>query len=108
MSPIHPLYLERELERGMRPDAHLFVRLDWRRFVHPRFADDLPFALYERKYRPDQPRVPAGSREGGQWTEDGGATTELSAQRRRGSGPKDATSGQAARLAIAEARARDA
>lgn len=27
----------------------------------------------ERRYSPDQPRVPAGSPEGGQWTETGGA-----------------------------------
>ncbi len=28
--------------------------------------------LWERKYRSDQPRVPAGSSEGGQWTDDAG------------------------------------
>jgi len=70
MTIIAPAALERALLRGMRPDAHLFVRPDWRRHVRPGFEDDLPFALYEQKYRPDQPRVPAGSREGGQWTDD--------------------------------------
>ena len=64
-------HLTRQLERWTRPDAHLFVRPDWRRFV-PHDADDHPFALYERKYRPDQPRVPAGNSDGGQWTADGG------------------------------------
>jgi len=64
-------YLTRQCERWTRPDAHLFVRPDWRRFV-PRDAADHPFALYERKYRPDQPRVPAGNSDGGQWTADGG------------------------------------
>lgn len=63
-------YLTRQLERWARPNAHLFVRPDWRRFV-PCDQDDHPFALYENKYRPNQPRVPAGSREGGQWTADG-------------------------------------
>ncbi len=29
-------------------------------------------AHYARKYSPDQPRVPAGSREGGQWTDGNG------------------------------------
>ena len=29
----------------------------------------------ERKYRPDQPRMPAGVREGGQWTSDAGTNT---------------------------------
>jgi hypothetical protein len=37
------------------------LRLDWRRAVRE---------YYARKYRPDQPRVPAGSREGGQWAND--------------------------------------
>lgn len=63
-------YLTRQLERWTRPNAHLFVRPDWRR-VAPRAADDHPFALYENKYRPDQPRVPAGNPDGGQWTADG-------------------------------------
>lgn len=33
-----------------------------------------PFQLW-LKYRPDQPRVPAGSPDGGQWTDDGGGTS---------------------------------
>jgi len=47
-----------------------FVRPDWRRFV-PRDQGEHPFALYERKYRPGQPRVAAGNSDGGQWTADG-------------------------------------
>ncbi len=72
MPNIHPAALERELLRGMRPDAHRYIRADWRRQVKP--GSDL-WALYERferKYSPDQARVPAGSREGGQWTDEGG------------------------------------
>lgn len=70
MSPINAAYLAHQLKRWMRPDAHHFVRPDWRKFVRPRFEDGHPFALYENKYRPDQARVPAGSREGGQWTDE--------------------------------------
>ncbi|MBI2713650.1 MAG: hypothetical protein HYX37_04250 [Rhizobiales bacterium] len=69
MHKIDPIYLEHQLKRWMRPDAHRFIRPDWRRFVRPEFQADHPFALYERKYSPNQPRVPAGSREGGQWTD---------------------------------------
>jgi hypothetical protein len=79
-------YLEHQLKRWMRPDAHHFVRPDWRRHIRPGYQDEVPLALYQRKYSPDQPRVPAGSPEGGQWTSgEGGAgsdsaqTTELSA-----------------------------
>ena len=78
MPPIKAAYLEHQLKRWMRPDAHLFVRPDWRKFVPPDLQTEHPFALYERKYRPDQARVPAGSREGGQWTDEegGGGNTE--------------------------------
>lgn len=37
-------------------------------------ATALGHALIERRYRPDQPRVPAGSPDGGQWTTVGGGT----------------------------------
>lgn len=33
-------------------------------------------AVLERRYRSDQPRVPAGRPEGGQWTRVGGSQTE--------------------------------
>jgi hypothetical protein len=35
-------------------------------------ASRIKSALLETRYRPDQPRVPAGSPDGGQWTDDGG------------------------------------
>lgn len=85
MPIIHPAALERELLRGMRPDAHRFIRPDWRRQVKP--GSDL-WALYERferKYSPDQPRVPTGVREGGQWSsEDGGGSNTQTESQRRG------------------------
>ena len=43
----------------------------------------LRFNLIERKYRPDQPRIPAGSADGGRWTDgdssDGDGAPELDA-----------------------------
>ena len=60
-----------EQKRWTRPDAHCFIRPDWRRFVKPGYADQFPFSRYERKYSPHQPRVPAGMSEGGQWTSEG-------------------------------------
>lgn len=70
MNPIKPEAIAYELKRWMRPDAHLFIRPDWRKFVPQALQAVHPFALYENKYRPDQARVPAGSREGGQWTDE--------------------------------------
>ena len=63
MHRVDPIYLEHQLKRWMRPDAHHFVRPDWRRFVPPEFQADHPFALYERKYSPEQPRD-----DHGRWT----------------------------------------
>lgn len=72
MAIFKPEYLERELKRWARPDAHRFVKSDWRRFVKPKSDAAMVFGLYERKFWPDQARVPPGSREGGQWTDEGG------------------------------------
>lgn len=38
MVQIKAAYLERELMRGMRPDARNFLRPDWRRDIQPRSA----------------------------------------------------------------------
>lgn len=34
-------------------------------------ARELRRVLLEQRYRPDQPRIPAGNPDGGQWTDDG-------------------------------------
>lgn len=64
---------QHQLKRWTLPDAHRFVRADWRRFVRPGHERELPFELYERKYSSDQPRVPSGNPSGGQWTSAAGA-----------------------------------
>ena len=59
--------------RWLRPNAHLYVRPDvslWRQ-PNRRLWQAPDFA--ERKYSPDQPRVPAGNPDGGQWTDGGNA-----------------------------------
>lgn len=67
MPPFKSAYLEHELKRWMRPDAHHFVRPDWRRHVTPGSDLAAVFALYENKYSPDQPRDDQG-----RWTSGGG------------------------------------
>ena len=52
MNQFHSAWLAREQRR--------WLRLDHARFQKPRYV--------ERKYSPDQPRVPAGNSRGGQWT----------------------------------------
>ena len=39
---------------------------------------ELAWRRFQRKYSPDQPRVPAGNPDGGQWTDGGGTTAEVS------------------------------
>jgi hypothetical protein len=58
--------------RFMRPDAARYLRPDAARYMRPQPA--------ERKFRADQPRVPAGDPDGGQWTDD--FPTDISAQSR--------------------------
>ena len=70
--PSNPAYLEHQLKRWMRPDAYLFVRPDWQRFVRPGYEDEIPLALYERKYSPDQPRDYHG-----RWTDEGGSGADV-------------------------------
>lgn len=67
MPRIDAAYLAHQRKRWIRPNAHLFIRSDWRRFVRPGDRDGHPFALYERKYRPDQLRDAIG-----RWADEGG------------------------------------
>jgi hypothetical protein len=115
MSDFQSDWEARQRARWLRPDAARFMRPDYKRYLQSDYERRfLPPGL-DAKYRPDQPRVPAGNPDGGQWTSEGGGsateesdgTVELSASRRR-SPPSEPTPGQAARLAAAEARAQDA
>lgn len=45
--------------RWLRNDAHLWLRQDYARFLPPG---------WQQKYNANQPRVPAGHTNGGQWT----------------------------------------
>jgi len=57
-----------------------------------------------RRYDPNQPRIPAGSAEGGQWTS-GGATSPREMTWRRGTPLSQATPAQLAVIAVLQARA---
>jgi hypothetical protein len=68
MAQVKQTALDREIKRWARPD--------WRHFWKSGRESDPLYRLYEsveHKYSPDQPRVPAGVPEGGQWTAEGGA-----------------------------------
>jgi len=56
-------WTERQLKYWMRPDAHRFLRPDWRRFWSVERQNDPLYRYYdsvERKYRPDQLRDDQG------------------------------------------------
>jgi hypothetical protein len=75
-------WLKHQKQRFMRPDAARFMRPDAIRYVRPDLFRWLPARnlgnhVYERKYSADQPRVPAGNPDGGQWTDEGGAVFDF-------------------------------
>ena len=90
MAQIKAAYLVRELMRGQNADAFRFMRPDWRHFVKPGSDAWVLYELYERKFNPEQPRAPAGSSEGGQWTNEGGGAGGGSSSPSTGSKPTTA------------------
>jgi len=82
MPIIHAHALEHELTRWTRPDAHRFTKADWRRFTKPGSELEAFYDRFELKYRSDQPRVPAGNPDGGQWTSEGGGGRSAEQPRR--------------------------
>ena len=67
----HDAWLRHQQSRWLRPDAARWVRPDAARFLPPGVDVAKAFPALARKYSPDQPRVPAGSPDGGQWTDGG-------------------------------------
>jgi hypothetical protein len=54
--------------RWTRCNAQLFMRPDADRFLRPEYRGHHTQPAYGLKYDPNQPRVPAGNPDGGQWT----------------------------------------
>ncbi len=97
---IKQVALDYELKRWMRPDAHRFLRHDWRRFWAAGHEDEPVYRFYEsieRKFSPSQPRVPAGVPEGGQWTGTGGERDAARTEAEPRAGSTDPTTRFAAR-----------
>jgi hypothetical protein len=59
-------WLEHQRQRWMRPDAERWLQPNRRLWIRPEAID--------RKFSPDQPRVPAGNPDGGQWTSENGGS----------------------------------
>lgn len=72
MPPHHDAWLRHQQSRWLRPDAARWIRPDAARFLPPGADVAKAFPTLAWKYNPNQPRVPAGNSDGGQWT-DGGA-----------------------------------
>lgn len=66
-------WLRHQQARWLQPDAHRWLRPDAARFLKP--GSDLAeiYPALELKYNANQPRVPAGNPDGGQWTISGGS-----------------------------------
>lgn len=72
MPSYHEAWLRHQQSRWLRPDGDRWIRPDAARFLAPGADITKAFPVLARKYSPDQPRVPAGNPDGGQWTD--GAT----------------------------------
>lgn len=59
--------------RWMRPDAYRWLRPDAARFLAPGADPASVYPALDRKFNPNQPRVPAGNPDGGQWTDGSGS-----------------------------------
>lgn len=64
MSYVNEHWVEHQRRRWMRPDAKRWLQPNRRLWIRPEAID--------LKYNPDQPRVPAGNPDGGQWTSENG------------------------------------
>ncbi len=71
MPPHHEAWLRHQQSRWLRPDAARWVRPDAARYLPPGADVAKAFPALARKYNSNQPRVPAGNPDGGQWTDDG-------------------------------------
>ena len=110
MTDINEKWMQKQRLRWMHPNANLHIRGDAYRFMapdaprvlgknvieyfHPNAEAKKSVPRHQRKFDSDQPRVPAGEPDGGQWTggdgrfsEEPGAndglSTDFSAARRR-------------------------
>ena len=95
MTGLNSGWEQSQRRRWMRHDAQRWIRPDAHRWMRPGFEHDIALQLLDRKYSPDQPRVPAGNPDGGQWT----SAEWLSAVRTAGSGRPPI--GRAGALALA-------
>ncbi|WP_148287856.1 hypothetical protein [Rhodopseudomonas sp. B29] len=76
-------FMQPDAARWMRPDAARWVRPDAARFLGPGIRPEDVFPALSRKYNPNQPRVPKGNPEGGEWTDsDGGQRASVSKEPR--------------------------
>jgi hypothetical protein len=61
-------FMRPDAARYLRPDAARWIRPDAARYVRPGVDPIAAFTSWDCKYSPNQPRVPGGNPEGGQWT----------------------------------------
>lgn len=64
------IVLAHQRKRGMRPDAHRYIRPDVARFLLPGTVPASVFPVLDIKYSPTQRRIPAGQTGGGRWVDE--------------------------------------
>jgi hypothetical protein len=70
-------WIEYQRRRWMKPNAAVWMRPDAARWLLPNQKIWMGPKNWEAKYSPDQPRVPAGNSDGGQWTSEATAQADF-------------------------------
>jgi hypothetical protein len=83
-------WLRHQQMRWLRPDAYRWLRPDAARFLKPGSDPAEIYPAWELKSYRDQPRVPRGNPDGGQWTRDGESSSQGNATVEAQSGPQPA------------------
>lgn len=68
MAQFKAAWLNHQRGRFMRPDAQRYIEPDVDRWSPRKLGQDEEKCASNLKFDPDQPRVPAGTEDGGQWT----------------------------------------
>jgi hypothetical protein len=63
-------FMRSDAARYMRPDATRYIRPDVARFLKPGTDPADVFPALDRKYNPNQRRIPAGRPGSGRWTDE--------------------------------------
>lgn len=73
-------WMRSDAQRFMQPDAARWIRPDVARYLVPGTNPSDVFPALDRKFNPNQPRIPAGQAGGGRWTDGSDVGADVSGE----------------------------